>query len=224
MISKLKIAIALIAISSFYSCAKSTDQLSGKADVAANVEQENTEFTSYDELNPYAENIEDQLAQLDMDYMMATGESPFMIDESNTYSSVLADCKRIGCKVWAQVVRSKQALYLYENGQLIATWKVSTGSPGHGTPNFDRHPNGRIYDKYTSSKYPGGDYNGLGNMPYAVFIDGGFAIHGTGKSNWPKLGQKASHGCVRVHPDNAYTFNRLVRKYGISNVWITIQE
>lgn len=223
MISKLKIVIALIAVSSFYSCAKSTDQLSGQSGVSVSAQQESSEFTSYDELNPFAENIEEQLAQLDMDYMMATGESPFMIDESNSYS-VLADCKRIECKVWAQVVRSTQTMYLYENGKLIGTWKVSTGTKSHGTPNFDRHPNGRIYDKYTSSKYPGGDYNGLGNMPYAVFIHGGFAIHGTGKGNWPKLGQRASHGCIRVHPDNAYTFNRLVRQYGIANTWITVQE
>jgi len=74
-----------------------------------------------------------------------------------------------------------------------------------------------------SSKFPGGDYNGLGNMPYAVFVDGGFAIHGTTRGNWPLLGQVASHGCIRVHPDNGFIFNRLVRQHGVKNTWITIR-
>jgi len=114
-------------------------------------------------------------------------------------------------------------MYVYINGSLQASWSVSTGMPGYGTPDFDKHPDGRIYDRYTSTKYPGGDWNGLGNMPYAVFIRGGFALHGTPRSNWSKLGRPASHGCIRMHPDNAYWFNRLVRQHGVSNVWITVQ-
>ena len=102
--------------------------------------------------------------------------------------------------------------------------------PHRGTPNFDKHPDGRIYNAYTSTKFPGGNYIvtvngkkvGLGNMPYAVFIRGGFAIHGTGTGNWPKLGRVASHGCIRIHPDNARLFNALVRQYGVSNTWITV--
>jgi lipoprotein-anchoring transpeptidase ErfK/SrfK len=59
-------------------------------------------------------------------------------------------------------------------------------------------------------------------MPYAVFIEGGFAIHGTMRSNWKYLGQRASHGCVRLHPDNAFIVNRLVRQYGVENTWIQV--
>ena len=91
------------------------------------------------------------------------------------------------------------------------------------TPNFDRHPDGRFYDYYDSTKYPGGDYKGLGNMPYAVFIEGGFALHGTPQGNWPWLGRPASHGCVRQHPDDAFRLNRLVRATGVANVWITVR-
>ena len=102
------------------------------------------------------------------------------------------------------------------------TWKTSTGKPGYRTPDMDRHPSGPVYDRYTSSKYPDGDYNGLGNMPYAVFVLGGYAIHGTTRGNFSKLGTPASHGCIRLHPDNGYIFNRLVRKYGLSKVWVTV--
>lgn len=172
-----------------------------------------------EELDPYSADVEQQLENFDQKYFEQTGKSPFL-----NFDILSGTCVRQECKVWAQVVKSTQTMYLFVDGKLESTWKVSSGVEGRGTPNFDRHPNGRIYDTYSSSKFPGGDYNGLGNMPYAVFIEGGFAIHGTPKSNWPKLGTRASHGCIRIHPDNALIFNRLVRKNGISEVWITVQD
>jgi len=175
-----------------------------------------------DELDPYDPNIESILSDIDQDYMEQTGISPFL--EQDYLQFVSTGCRRDTCKVWALVDRSTQTLTLYVDGNQQATWKVSTGTPGRDTPNFDKHPDGRIYDRYTSTKFPGGDYKNLGNMPYAVFISGGFAIHGTGTGNWSKLGRRASHGCIRLHPDNGYAFNRLVRQAGISNVWITVKE
>lgn len=186
--------------------------------------KENTVITTevpneMDELDPFDENINEQLQQMDEEYFQATGQSPF---EALLIFSPRIDCKRMDCPVFAYIVKSEQKLYLYVNQQLQATWLVSTGAPGSETPLLDKHPNGRIYDAYTSSKHPGGDYKGLGNMPYAVFIYNGFALHGTTQGNFSKLGQKASHGCVRMHPDNGYIFNRLVRNYGINNVWVQI--
>lgn len=177
-----------------------------------------------EELNPFDPNIEETLKYYDEIYEEETGK-PSHLEDYTIIDQLLglASCYRSSCVVWAQVVKSSQRMYLYLNGSLYGSWLVSTGVPGYGTPNFDKHPDGRIYDRYTSGKYPGGDYRGLGNMPYAVFISGGFALHGTPQSNWPKLGRPASHGCIRMHPDNAYIFNRLVRQYGIGNVWITVQ-
>jgi len=148
--------------------------------------------------------------------------------DAGTERGVLYDratsCSHGDCQVWASVSKGAQRLSLYVDGVLQDTWPVSTGKAGHSTPNFEKHPDGRIYDSYSSAAYPGGDYNGLGNMPYAVFISGGFAIHGTPKSNWSMLGQKASHGCIRLHPDNAYHFNRLVREEGVKNTWISVEQ
>lgn len=177
-----------------------------------------------EELNPFDPNIEQTLQQIDEIYERETGKSAHL--ESNFLDDIIGTfggCSRLNCPVWAQVDKSSQRMYLYVNGSLRGSWAVSTGMAGYGTPNFDRHPDGRIYDAYTSGKYPGGDYNGLGNMPYAVFITGGYALHGTPRGNWPKLGTRASHGCIRMHPDNGYMFNRLVRANGKSNVWITVQ-
>lgn len=199
-----------------------TDVNSAEAQVAPVVVEEDG---ALDELDPWDPNIEQLLEQYDLQYNMRDDQELSISEMINSMTTfVRSGCVRAECKVWAQVVKSTQRMYLHVDGVVTAEWLVSTGTSGHGTPNFDTNPNGRIYDKYTSKTYPGGDYNGLGNMPYAVFISGGFAIHGTGKSNWSKLGTRASHGCVRVHPDNALHFNRLVRDAGIRNVWITIQD
>jgi lipoprotein-anchoring transpeptidase ErfK/SrfK len=177
------------------------------------------EPTFLDEFDPNAPNAEELLNEYDKYYEELTGQNPWVYDE-RLYTP--ADgCYRDSCSVWAYISKAQQRLYLYRDGRHVATWKVSTGT-GNRTPDFDRHPNGRIYDAYSSNAYPGGDYKGLGNMPYAVFIQGGFAIHGTQKVNWPKLGSKASHGCIRLHPDHGYTFNRLVRAYGVADTWITV--
>lgn len=177
-----------------------------------------------EELNPFDPDIEQTLQQIDEIYERETGKPAHL--ESNFMDDIIGifgGCIRDNCAVWAQVVKSSQQMYLYMNGSLRGSWPVSTGRVGYATPDFDRHPDGRIYDAYSSGKYPGGDYNGLGNMPYAVFITGGYALHGTPEGNWPKLGTRASHGCIRMHPDHGYVFNRLVRANGISNVWITVQ-
>jgi hypothetical protein len=182
----------------------------------------NSEANVLDELNPFDPKTGAFLEEFDREYQRGADKSPWLESVSPQFRATA--CFRSSCKVYAYVRRSDQRLYLFVDGNPAGEWAVSTCAPGHDTPNFDRHPNGRIYDQYTSSKFPGGNYQGLGNMPYAVFIEGGFAIHGTAKGNWSKLGRRASHGCVRVHPDHAFIFNRLVRQHGIAATWIQVSE
>lgn len=187
---------------------------------AAQIEQSENEQNILDELNPFAPDIEAQLEALDRQYQRETDKSPWL--ESSPLARRGNSCYRSSCTVFIRVRKSVQRLYLYINGNPQGEFIISTGIPQFETPNFDRHPNGRIYDKYSSRTYPGGDYMGLGNMPYAVFIEGGFAIHGTTKGNLKYLGKKASHGCIRMHPDDAFIINRLVREHGIYNTWIQV--
>jgi lipoprotein-anchoring transpeptidase ErfK/SrfK len=49
-------------------------------------------------------------------------------------------------------------------------------------------------------------------MPHAVFFTGGYAVHAT--EAVARLGSPASHGCVRLAPENAATFFALVQAYG----------
>lgn len=181
--------------------------------------------TDPDEFDPYDPRAEERLEEFDKVYEQETGK-PAHLESTQDFVDELisfAACRRADCPVWIQIVRSTQKMYLYLNGRVEGSWDVSTGISGHRTPSMDTNPNGRIYDKYSSKAYPGGDYNGLGNMPYAVFIRGPFAMHGTPKGNWSKLGKPASKGCIRMHPDNGYRVNRLVRSYGIKKVWVTVQ-
>lgn len=136
-----------------------------------------------------------------------------------------AACREAGCVIYVRVVKSIQTLFLHIDGELVDSFKVSTGMKGkYETPSFSVRPHGPIFIKYTSRKFPGGNYMGLGNMPYAVFVRGGYAIHGTTPGNFSKLGNRASHGCIRLHPDNAKIFNELVKRVGLENTWVTVTE
>lgn len=207
-----RLITALLLISSVATFAHADTEIPAATEVAAP--------NMMDDLDPFDPNIEEKLKEMDRRYEEETGKSAFLPTAPLTWAS----CRQSSCPIYIRINKSTQTATLYKNNWKVASWLVSTGIPGRGTPNFEGHPNGRIYDRYTSTKYPEGDYNGLGNMPYAVFYNGGFAIHGTTKGSFKNLGKRASHGCVRLHPDNGYTFNRLVRQYGISNVWISIYE
>ncbi|MES3039397.1 MAG: L,D-transpeptidase [Bdellovibrionota bacterium] len=174
-----------------------------------------------DELNPRDPQIRQILIQLDKNYEAETGLSSRLPEDLTAEK-----CFRETCKVWVRINRAEQRFYLYIDAIQTYEWLTSTGSPDSPefiTPAMDTHPDGRIYDAYTSTLYPEGDYMGLGNMPYAVFVKDGWAIHGTPEGNWPLLGSPVSAGCIRLHPDNAFIFNRLVREWGRRKVWVTIE-
>lgn len=220
----MKALIITLALTLFNANAYAANGNITEAELEAELEAEIEAKLDETEFDPSSPDVEKQLEEFDRAYEEQTGKSPFLpadpIAELNEW--LKGSCYRNSCKVWADVDKAAQRIYLYIDGALTYTWKTSTGKPGYTTPDFDRHPNGRIYDRYTSGKYPGGDYNGLGNMPYAVFISGGYAIHGTPRGNWSRLGQTASHGCIRLHPDNGQIFNVLVRRNGIKNVWVSV--
>jgi lipoprotein-anchoring transpeptidase ErfK/SrfK len=221
-----KLVVAMGLCLSVFSSAHAVDSKAKREVIQT---EHDKEQNALDELNPFDPNIEEKLRAMDEEYFNATGQSPYLEGGKfdlfeNTLESPEAACKRETCAIYVRVDRSEQLAYVYVNGVLENTWAVSTGLPKFETPNFDTRPNGRIYDKYSSTKFPGGDYQGLGNMPYAIFISGCFAIHVTVETNFPKLGKKASHGCIRLHSENGFVLNRLVRAYGIAQTWFKVEE
>lgn len=82
-------------------------------------------------------------------------------------------------------------------------WPVSTARRGYSTPTGYFRPQS-LETMHYSKKYDNSP------MPYSVFFTGGFAIHGT--PHVGNLGRPASHGCVRLHPENARTLFGIVSR------------
>ena len=58
-------------------------------------------------------------------------------------------------------------------------------------------------------------------MPHSVFFrKDGYAIHGSHEVK--SLGRPASHGCVRISPENAATLYALVKKIGLKNTEVVL--
>ncbi|HEX6914926.1 MAG TPA: L,D-transpeptidase [Chitinophagaceae bacterium] len=143
---------------------------------------------------------------------------------SSRDSTPPGNCRETACALYVEVVKSEQRLFLYIDGELADSFKVSTGVTGYETPDMNLRPLGPVLTRYTSRKFPGGNYMGLGNMPYAVFLKNGYAIHGTTPGNFSRLGRRASHGCIRLHPENAKLFNQLVKRVGLKNTWVRVTD
>lgn len=109
---------------------------------------------------------------------------------------------------------SEQKMYV-ETPLEIYEWDVSTGRKGYSTPRGIYQPY-MLKPMHYSSKYDNAP------MPHSIFFHGGYAIHATEAIN--NLGRPASHGCVRLHPQNARWLYRLVREYGKENVFIIVQD
>lgn len=111
------------------------------------------------------------------------------------------------------VVAQKMTVIHY--GKVIHEWPVSTARPGYSTPTGEFRPQ-RLHEMWHSRSYD------MAPMPFAVFYDRGWAIHGT--SAVSRLGSPASHGCVRLATADAETFYRLVRKVGAGNTRIIVEN
>jgi hypothetical protein len=101
------------------------------------------------------------------------------------------------------VNKSTQTLSVRVDGVSRYHWPVSTARWGYRTPNGTYRPE-RLERHWYSRKYHNSP------MPYSIFFDGGYAIHGSYAIS--RIGRPASHGCIRLHPRNAAVLFRLVRE------------
>lgn len=110
---------------------------------------------------------------------------------------------------------SSQSMSVNVNGWPYGYWRVSTARSGYHTP---RGSFGvlRTAKVYYSRKYDNSP------MPHSVFFYGGYAIHATAAIR--SLGRPASHGCVRLHPNNAAALYALVQQYGPRRTRITLTD
>jgi lipoprotein-anchoring transpeptidase ErfK/SrfK len=102
------------------------------------------------------------------------------------------------------VDKSAQRLTVTVDGATRYEWPVSTARWGYRTPNGSYRPQW-LARKWFSTIYDGSP------MPYSIFFNGGYAIHGSYEIS--RLGRPASHGCIRLHPNNAAVLFALVKEH-----------
>jgi len=110
--------------------------------------------------------------------------------------------------------KSIQRMAVIVDGREQHVWKVSTGTGGG--PRSGTYRPQRLEKSWFSRKY------GMSPMPHSIFFDEGYAIHGTVYVS--RLGNRASHGCVRLHPANAATLFGLVRSQGMASTTIVVSN
>lgn len=113
----------------------------------------------------------------------------------------------------------QQRLYLFKEGQLFTTLLCATGFPTEAAP-FNETPAG----EFIIVSWTGGFMSGNMFCDYALRINGGILLHevpcfkdeATGKKDFANfenyLGEKASHGCVRIQ--------RRLSPQGVNMQWL----
>ncbi len=135
-----------------------------------------------------------------------------LIAAGATVLALLAGGSSARAEIVIRVDKSSQRMSVIVNGDHRYTWAVSTGV--HGTPSGTFRP--QSLSRYHRSSL----YNNA-PMPYSIFYDGNFAIHGT--THVSRLGGPASKGCVRLHPANAAVLFALVQQAGLGSTTVSIR-
>ena len=113
-----------------------------------------------------------------------------------------------------EIARSTQTMDVSVDGEHLYTWPVSTGRAGWVTPPGVFHP------QFMAVRWFSRIFNNA-PMPHSIFYSGPFAIHGT--TDIARLGRPASHGCIRLHPNDAAVLFDLVQRQGMRNTTIVVQ-
>lgn len=121
-------------------------------------------------------------------------------------------------QVMAQVLQirvdlSEQRMRVYMDNRKLYVWPISSARAGKETPIGTFHP------EYLSANHRSSLYNDA-PMPWSIFFRGHYAIHGT--TEVFLLGQPASAGCIRLHPDHAKTLFDLVRARDFEQTFVVI--
>ncbi|WP_300535213.1 L,D-transpeptidase [uncultured Mameliella sp.] len=115
----------------------------------------------------------------------------------------------------AKVDVSTQTMTVIYNGKVEYRWPVSTARAGKHTPRGQ-------WNAYWLSKYHRSSIYNNAPMPFAIFFNGDYAIHGTNQIS--RLGRPASAGCVRLHPEHAAVLFELTRQVGKKNMKVVIDN
>jgi L,D-transpeptidase catalytic domain len=127
--------------------------------------------------------------------------------------AVLVSATTAKAAILVTVDKSTQQMTVDVDGVRRWTWPVSTGLPGHDTPSGN----------YTAFRMEADHYSKEWDdapMPHSIFFTyKGHAIHGSFAGH---IGNPASHGCVRLAPENAAKLYALVEQQGLPNTKVVL--
>ena len=146
-------------------------------------------------------------------WTMATGKQFFLRILLYTAALLIIETSSASASVLISVNKNTQQMSVSVDGVPRYEFAVSTGRAGYGTPTGTYSPQ-RMAKTWFSKEY----YNSP--MPHSIFFHRGYAIHGSYEIN--RLGGPASHGCIRLHPENAETLFTLVQREGMSATKIVV--
>jgi lipoprotein-anchoring transpeptidase ErfK/SrfK len=106
-----------------------------------------------------------------------------------------------------------QRLTVVEHGEVKHLWPISSGRAGYATKI------GTFRPQWASRLWHSRQYD-FAPMPHAVFFNGGIAFHATQATHL--LGRPASHGCVRLAPQNAKALFAMIHSHGFKATEITV--
>jgi lipoprotein-anchoring transpeptidase ErfK/SrfK len=134
--------------------------------------------------------------------------------EESATQTTSEETNPVASTVLINIDKSIQEMTVFVDGVELYTWPVSTGTRGYSTPS----------GSYTASSMNEIWYSKQWDnapMPHAIFFTKkGHAIHGTLEEK--RLGDAASHGCVRLSRENAATLYALVAKTGLKNTQVVL--
>ena len=117
--------------------------------------------------------------------------------------------------VLISIDKASQRMTVIVDGQEQYIWPVSTAAAGYTTPSGTYHPF-RMEEQHFSEEWDDAP------MPNSIFFtQQGHAIHGS--QHVSSLGHPASHGCVRLAPEDAATLYSLVGQAGMANTIVIVR-
>jgi hypothetical protein len=125
-----------------------------------------------------------------------------------------AFAEHASAEIVVNIDKTTQSMTVTVDGSPRYIWPVSTGRPGYDTPNGLFKAN-RMDADHLSQEWDNAP------MPHTIFFDmRGHAIHGFLDTR--RIGTAASHGCVRLSPENAATLYSLVETEGMKETTVIV--
>jgi lipoprotein-anchoring transpeptidase ErfK/SrfK len=141
----------------------------------------------------------------------ATGETEAAPEAPNAATTEPAAPKST---ILVDIDKATQEMTVFVDGVQRYSWPVSTGMSGYSTPS-GTYTASSMNEMWYSKQWDNAP------MPNAIFFTKkGHAIHGT--LDEKRLGNAASHGCVRLSRENAKTLFTLVKETGLENTQVVL--